>query len=171
MITPLKDPDSVRFGLGTLGLVPLPAGSPASFTDVGYIKSCTATYSRELKDFESAGLLVKRLAFRDRFGLNATWAEVSITNLSKLIPSPGLTASSMQFGGSRTINRFGVRFESTPEVDDGPFITIDLFRATPSGEFSLAFSDEDFVQYPVEFSAELDVAKPTGQQYGRITIS
>ena len=167
-ITPAKNVDAVTLGLGILGLVTLPAGSPATFSDVGYIKSATFTYSRELKDFESGGFLVKRLAFRDRFGMDADWAEVSISNLSKIIPSPGLTGSSMQFGGNRNINRVGVRFEHTR--DDNKVVTVDIFRATPAGDFRLAFAEEEFITYPVNFSAELDTAKASGQQYGRISI-
>lgn len=166
-ITATKNADKVLLGLGTLGLVKLPAGSPAAYTDVGYIKSCSVTYTRELKDFESAGILVKRLAFRDRLTMESDWAEVSVTNLSKLIQSPGLTANSMQFGGSRLIDRYGVRFEHTKE--DGNLFTVDIFRATPAGDARLAFAEEEFITYPTNFSAEADTTKPTGQQYGRFT--
>jgi hypothetical protein len=167
-ITESKNADAVTLGLGVLGLCALPAASPQTFTDVGYIKACTVSYSRELKDFESGGLLVKRLAFRDRFRANADFAEVSITNLNKIIPSTASGGNSIRFGGSRTINRYAVRFEHTR--DDAAVITIDIYRAVASGEFALAFAEEEFIKYPVEYSAEADTTKTVGQQYGKIAI-
>jgi hypothetical protein len=168
-ITPNKDPDNVHLGLGILGIKPFPAGSPpADFADVGYLKGCTIAYNRELRDFESAGILVKRLAFRDRLTMNADWAEISITNLATLIPGT-VAGNKLTFGGSRVINRYSVRFES--ERDDGKLITVDIFKATPAGESRLAFAEEEFITYPVEFAAEVDESKTSGQQYGSIEIA
>lgn len=175
-ITSVKNANAVHLGLGTLGLLAWPAGSPASgFVDVGYLKGLTVTYNRELKDFESAGILVKRLAFRDRLTLTADWAEISVKNLNAVLPQPnqgqglGYGGAAVGFGGSRTIQRFAVRFESTR--DDNQVITVDIYKATPSGEFKLAFAEEEFITYPVEFGAEVDTTRPTGQQYGKISIA
>ncbi len=172
-ITEVKNADNVQLGLGVLGLVAYPAGSPQTFLDVGYIKSCTVSYTRELKDFESAGILVKRLVFRDRLTLTADWAEISATNMKKLIANgatgtEGESQYGVRFGGSRAIKRYVVRFESTR--DDNGLITVDIYKATPAGEFRLAFAEEEFITYPTEFSAEVDTGKPVGQRYGKITV-
>lgn len=166
-ITEVKNADAVILGLGVLGLAAYPAASPLTFTDVGYIKSCEVSYSRELKDFESAGVLVKRLAFRDRFSLKSNWAEVSISNLQKLIPSTAIT-NGMDFGGSRAITRYLVQFEHTR--DDNKVITIRLYKTIAAGEATLGFAEEEFITYPTEFQAEADTNKPSGRQYGFITI-
>lgn len=175
-ITSVKDTNAIHLGLGTLGLAAYPQGSPpGSFADVGYIKKMDLTYNRELKDFESAGILVVRLAFRDTLKANADWAEVSMKNLNTCIPQPnqpqgqGYAGSTITFGGSRTINRFALRFESTRA--DSKVITFDMFKCTPTGEFKFAFAEADFITYPVEFGAEVDNTKPTGSQYGRISIA
>lgn len=172
-ITERKDADNVQLGLGVLGLAAYPAGSPQTFLDVGYIKSCTVAYTRELKDFESAGILVKRLVFRDRLTLTADWAEISATNMKTLIANgatgtEGQSQYGVRFGGSRAIKRYLVRFES-PRDDNG-LITVDIYKATPAGEFRLAFAEEEFITYPTEFSAEVDTTKPAGQRYGKITV-
>lgn len=170
MITEVKDKNSVTLGLGTLGLYTLPAGSPVAPIDVGYIKACTVTYSRELKDFESAGLLVKRLTFRDRLNLTADWAELSIKNLSKIIPSTvNGSQNGMTFGGDRSITRYGVQFEHTR--DDNKVVTVRIYSAIASGDFALAFAEEDYIKFPVAYSAEADSTKAVGQQYGSITIA
>ena len=167
-ITESKSADAVTLGLGVLGIAAWPPGSPAVWTDVGYIKSMTATYSRELKEFESGGILVKRLAFRDRFMFDADWAEVSITNLQKVIAGDE-GANDHKFGGSREINRYALRFEHLR--DDLKYVTVDLYKAVAGGEFKLAFAEEDFIVYPTNWSAERDTTKAAGQQYGRITIA
>ena len=174
-ITEVKDPDQVHLGLGVLGLASFPQGSPpAGFTDVGYLKGMSLAYNRELKDFESAGLLVKRLAFRDRLTATSEWAEISVGNLNTLLPQENqgmgqaFTGPQITFGGSRAITRFAMRFESLR--DDNKYITIDIFKCTPAGEFRLAFAEEEFITYPVEFAAEADTSRPTGKQYGRIRI-
>lgn len=166
-ITPAKDANNVTLGLGILGLADF-GGSPYTFVDVGYIKSMTMTYNRELKDFESAGILVKRLAFRDSMTMTADWAEIKLSNLQKAIPG-STTGSTHKFGGDRTIDRYAVRFEHTR--DDGQVITVDMYKATPASEFELAFAEEEFITYPVEFSAEADTTKATGQQYGSVRIA
>lgn len=173
-ITVVQNTDAVTMGLGTLGLSALPLTSPAVYTDVGFIKAMTAEYSRELKDFESAGVLVKRLAFRDRLTFKSEWAEMSISNLSKVFPCTKSGGSPpnetiISFGGDRTITRYAVRFEHFR--DDGKVVTLDMHRATPSGTFALAFAEEEYIKYPVEFGAEIDTTKPTGQKYGKITIA
>ena len=174
-ITEVKDPNAVHLGLGVLGLAAYPQGSPpGAFTDVGYLKGMNATYNRELKEFESAGILVKRLAFRDRLTAQADWAEVSIENLNTVLANNnqaqglGYAGTTVSFGGNRGIVRFAMRFESTR--DDHKVITLDIFKCTPASEFRLAFAEEEFITYPVEFSAEADTSKPSGAQYGRITI-
>lgn len=174
-ITPVKDSSAIFLGLGILGLAAYPQGSPpGAFADVGYIKNMSITYNRELKDFESGGILVVRLAFRDSLKANADWAEVSVKNLNTVIPQPnqpqgqGYGGNTITFGGSRVINRFALRFEATRP--DNKVITFDMFKCTPTGEFKFAFAEEDFVTYPVEFGAEVDSTKPTGSQYGRVSI-
>lgn len=176
-ITEVKDPNSVHLGLGTLGLLAYPQGSPpGSFLDVGYIKKMDVTYNRELKDFESAGILIVQLAFRDRLTAEADWAEVSPKNLNTVLPQPnqaqgqGYGGTTVSFGGSRTINFFALRFESVRQTD-GKTITFDMFKCTPSGEFKFAFAEEDFITYPVSFGAQVDTTKPAGTRYGRITIA
>ncbi len=172
-ITEVKNANNVHLGLGVLGLASYPGASPVTYTDVGYIKGCGLTYSREFKDFESAGVLVKRLVFRDRLTMNTQWAEIKIANLSKVY-APGLTYDNgtwglVEFGGSRTISRYLVRFESTR--DDGKIITVDIWKATPAGDQTLNFAEEEFITYPVEFTAEADSSRASSRQYGRITIS
>lgn len=167
-ITDSKSADAVTLGLGILGISVWPAGSPATFTDVGYIKKMTATYSRELKEFESGGVLVKRLAFRDRFTFDSDWAEVSITNMQKLIEGDG-GANDLKFGGDRTIHRYALRFEHLR--DDGKYVTLDMYKSIASGEFSLAFAEEEFITYPTQWSAEADTTHAAGERYGKITIA
>ncbi len=171
-ITEVKDSNNVHLGLGILGLASYPGASPVSYTDVGYIKACSLEYSREFKDFESAGLLIKRLVFRDRLTLTSTWAEIKIANLAKLF-APGLTYDNgttglIEYGGNRTITRYLVRFESIR--DDNKTITVDIWKAAASGTQTLAFAEEEFITYPVEFAAEVDSARASGRRYGRITI-
>lgn len=173
-ITEAKNADALLFGLGTLGWSSLPLASPAAFTDVGYIKSCKVAYSRELKEFTSAGLLVKRLVFRDRLSLEAQFAEVSMPTLNRFLFQGTLanfgsgTNNHVSFGGQKTLTRFGVRFEHTK--DDGKIVQIDLYRAAPSSEAEFNFAEEDFILYPVKFDAELDTGKPAGRQYGSVAL-
>lgn len=167
-----SDANNVLLGLGTLGLASYPSGSPAAFQTVGFIKSCQVTYSREFKDFESAGLLVKRLVFRDRLVMHSDWAEIKITNLNKLMRGTTAgndTAGSIAFGGDRSIQRYVVRFEHT--TSDGRYVTLDIYKSTPAGEARINFAEEEFITYPVEFQAEVDSARAAGQQYARINIA
>lgn len=165
-ISEVKDADSILLGLGVFGLAPY-AASPGSYTDVGYIKGARFNYSRELKDFESGGILIKRIAFRDRFGCTVDWAEVSLSNLSKVIPG-GLSGNSFSFGGEKSITRYAARFEHPR--DDGDLLQITIYRTIPGGEFELAFAEEDFITYPVEFQAEADASEAVGRQYGKIVL-
>ena len=171
-ITQVRDPDSILLGLGTLGIAAWsgssPPASPTTFTDVGYLKGCNITYSRELKDFESAGLLVKRLVFRDRLTMTADYAEVSIKNLKNIIPGTE-TGAAIYFGGNRTISRYAVRFEHTRS--DNLIVTVDIFKAIAGGNVELAFAEEEYITYPVEWAAEADTTRTSGQQYGRIRIA
>lgn len=169
-ITPLRDTDAVMLGLGELGLCPT-STSPRVFTSVGYIKGCTFKYTRELKDFESAGFLVKRLAFRDKFEMSADWAEASLTHLALIIPATtvGSPVSDMSFGGSRTTTTYSVRFEHTRS--DAKVLTIDLYKGLAGGDFNFAFAEEAYITFPVQFSGQLDTSKPSGQQYGRMTLA
>ena len=172
-ISQVRDPDSILLGLGVLGLAAwtdstTPPGSPADFVDVGYIKGCTVAYSRETKDFESAGILVKRLVFRDRLTLTADWAEVSIDNLSSIIEGTLTSGSALEFGGSRAITRYAVRFEHTRS--DEQLFTVNIWKAIPAGNFELAFAEEEYIQYPVEFSAEADSTRAAGRQYGSFRV-
>lgn len=171
-ITPVKDSNNVLLGLGVLGLAAWPLASPLVHTDVGYIKSCEIAYSRELKDFESAGILVKRLVFRDRFNLKSNWAEVSVANLKKLIPYTSVT-NGLAFGGDRSITRYSVLFEHTISDDDGGerLLSVRLYKSIIGGEVTLNFAEEEYITYPTEFSAEADTTKAAGQQYGYITIA
>jgi len=164
-ITEAKDGDSVILGLGLFGTKAF--GSGGSFTDVGYVKGISLTYTRELVEFESAGLLVKRLAFRDRMSMEVEMAEVSIANLALIIPG---TSSSTQitFGGDKTITRLAVRFEHLR--DDNKIIQVDMYKTVASGEVSLEFAEEEFITFPTTFEAELDTSQTSGEQYGIIQI-
>lgn len=166
-LTETKDPDSILLGLGVLGMA-VYAASPATYADVGYIKAASFKYTRELKEFESAGELIKRLVFKDRFELNATFAEVSITNLQRMFQGTA-TASKILFGGQKTITRYSLRFEHLR--DDGvTIVQVDMFKTAPSGEFTLGFDEENFITYPVTFLGESDSTKTAGQRLGKIQI-
>lgn len=162
-----KNADAVLLGLGILGLATFPASSAGQFDDVGYLKGMNVTYTRELKDFESGGTLVKRLVFRDRLSFSADYAEVSIDNMEKVFQGDR-SGEVLTFGGGRTVNRFAARFEHV--TDTGDILRFDMFKAAPGGEFSLAFAEEDFITYPVQFDAELDDTQDVGEQYGRISL-
>lgn len=168
-LTQTKDPDSVILGLGVLAMASY-AQSPTSYTDVGYIKGAGFKYTRELKEFESGGVLVKRLFFKDRFELNAQFAEVSIANLTRIFqPQAGAsTSTKVLFGGQTTLTRYAIRHEFTR--DDGKLIQVDMFKTTPSGEFTLNYEEENFMTYPVNFVGEADTTKTAGQQLGKIQI-
>lgn len=168
-ITETKDADNIMLGLGVLGLADLPRTSPDTYNDVGYIKAAGFEYSREVKDFESAGVLIKRVVFRDKFSLKAEFAEVSIDTFHKIIQGTKNGAGDTEtFGGHRNITRFALRFEHTN--DDGRIVQVDMFRCAPTGTFSFNFAEEDFIKYPVEFAAEADDAMSAGQRYGRIRV-
>lgn len=176
-ITSVKNANNVHLGLGTLGLATYPGTSPVTYSDVGYIKACSLEYSREFKDFTSAGLLVKRLVFRDTATLKTTWAEIKMSNLAKVFnpafsyineDGSGNSTGLIEFGGYRTITRYLVRFESVR--DDGKTVTVDIWKSTPTSTATLAFAEEEYITYPAEFGAELDSARSSGRQYGRITI-
>lgn len=166
-LTETKDPDSILLGLGVLGMASY-AASPTVYADVGYLKGVAFKYTRELKEFTSAGLLVKRLVFRDRFELNAQFAEVSIANLNRVFQpqSPGTTK--ILFGGQKNITTYSLRFEHTRS--DGKIVQVDMFKTAPSGEFTLGFDEENFITYPVNFVGEADTTKTSGQQLGKIQI-
>lgn len=178
-MTAIKNANNVHLGLGNLGLAAYPGSSPVSYVDVGYLKGCTLEYNRELKDFTSAGLLVKRLIFRDTATLKTVFAEIKMTNLQKVFNpgyslisesnADGSSAGLIEFGGYRTITRYLARFESLR--DDGKTVTVDIWKTTPTGTATLPFAEEDYITYPVEFGAEIDSARATGRQYGRITIA
>lgn len=165
-ITDAKDPDSVILGLGRMGLGAFPQGSPGSFIDVGYIKGAEFSYNREVKEFESGGILVKVLVFRDRFKLSAQWAEIKPDNLHKFFQGTKV-GNNIYFGGQRTATRYAVRHEFQKE-DGSAMIQTNMYKALPSGEFKLAFAEEQFVTFPVEFEAQADTTKTSGQQYGSI---
>lgn len=165
-LTEVKDPDSILLGLGVLAMASY-AASPTVYVDVGYIKGAAFKYTRELKEFESAGILVKRLVFKDRFELNAQFAEVSISNLNKLFQGTA-TSTKITFGGQKTITRYSIRFEHTR--DDNKVVQVDMFKTAPSGEFTLGFEEENFITYPVVFVGEADTTKTAGQQLGKIQI-
>jgi hypothetical protein len=165
-ITPSKDSDAVLLGLGVFGVSALTV-SPQVFTDLGYIKGCTVNFTRELIDFESAGVLVKRLAFRDRLSMEVELAEMSIDNLERMIPSTR-ASETITFGGDRSITRYAVRFEHTR--DDDKILQFDMYRTIPAGEVNLAFAEEEFITFPSEWQAEADTTKTAGQQYGAIEL-
>lgn len=173
-ITSVKTPSAILLGLGILGIRALPLGSPpAAFADIGYIKGCGISYNRELRNFESGGVLIKQLVFRDTFSMNVTAAEVNIATLNKLIPStlsnatPG-TNNRITFGGGRVITEYNVLFEHTRS--DGKIIQIEVFKSIVGGEVTLNFAEEEFITYPVNFTAQADESKTVGQQYARITL-
>lgn len=165
-ITNAKDADSVLLGLGRFGISET-LTSPATFSDVGYLKGIEISYTREFREFLSAGLLVKRLVFSDRLTQTAQWAEVSISNLSKLFVGSS-AADQINFGGSKAITSYQTKFEH--QRSDNKWITFEMFKATPGGEINLAFDEEEFIQFPAEFVAEVASDKPVGQQYGRIRL-
>jgi hypothetical protein len=172
-ITESKSPESILLGLGTLGLAAYPLTSPVTFGDVGYIKQAGFSFSREFKDFESGGELIKRIAFRDRFELTAQFAEVKIATLNKIIPSTlgnhgDGAGSSIDFGGDKTLDEYAVRFEHVRT--DGKIVRVDIWKAIPAGEQSLAFAEEDYITYPVVFAAQSDPTKAVGRRYGRISL-
>lgn len=166
-ITQAKNADAVLLGLGTLGLASLPGSSPFTFSEVGYIKGVEVNYTREFREFMSAGLMVKRLVFSDRLEMTAQWAEVSITNLSKLFVGSS-TVDQINFGGSKSVTPWRVKFEH--QRSDNRWLTFEMFRAIPGGEVNLAFDEEEFIQYPANFVAEVDSSQSVGQQYGRIRL-
>jgi len=161
------DADAVLLGLGTFEVGSYPLPSPTDYVDVGYIKGTTVRYSRELKEFESAGLLVKRLPFRESFGIDGEWAQVSIENLAFVIQGTS-TSTLLEFGGDTTITRRSIKFTHTR--DDGKELTVTVHKTVAGAEFELAFAEEDFIQYPVSFNAELDSTKAVGKQYGSIEL-
>lgn len=165
-ITEAKNADSVLLGLGRLG-ISTTLTSPAVFADVGYLKGIEISYTREFREFTSAGLLVKRLVFSDRLTATAQWAEVSISNLAKLFTGTA-TADTITFGGSRAITSYQLKFEH--QRSDNQWLTFEMFKATPGGEFNLAFDEEEYIQYPVEFVAEVAAGRTAGEQYGRIRL-
>ena len=162
-----KDATAVLLGLGVFEVGSYPLPSPTDYVDVGYIKGTTVRYSRELKEFESAGLLVKRLAFRERFGIDGEWAQVSIDTLAFVIQGTK-TSNVLEFGGHTSITRRSVRFTHTR--DDDAQLVVDVYKTVAGAEFELAFAEEDFIQYPVSFEAELDDTKDSGKQYGKIEL-
>lgn len=169
-LTETKDSNAVLFGLGVLAMATY-AASPATYTDVGYLKGAEFTYTRDLKEFIASGVFVKRLVYTDRFELDAQFAETSIANLVKVFqPTAAGTISNNKFvfGGQKTITRFATRFENTR--DDGSVVQIDIFKAIPGGAFKLAFTEDNFLQYPVNYVAEADTTHTAGQQYGKIQI-
>ncbi len=168
-IADVKDTDSVLLGLGRLGMGLYSAGPAATYVDVGYIKEMSFTYSRELKEFTSAGLLVKRLVFSDRATIQASWAEVSITNLQKIIQGTvNSPPTQIEFGGQRTVTNYSVRFEH--QRSDNKIVQVNMFKTLPSGDYQLAFAEEEFIRYPVTFQAEADTTQASGKQYGSIKL-
>ena len=165
-ITSVKNADSVLLGLGRLG-ISTTLTSPATFADVGYLKGIEVNYTREFREFTSAGLLVKRLVFSDRLEMVAQWAEVSISNLSKLIVGTSVI-DQINFGGSKTITPYRTKFEH--QRSDNQWLTFEMFQAVAGGEINLAFDEEEFIQYPASFVAQVDSSQPSGQQYGRIRL-
>jgi len=161
------DADAVLLGLGTFEVGSFPLPSPPDYVNVGYIKGTTVRYSRELKEFESAGLLVKRLPFRESFGIDGEWAQVSIENLAFVIQGTS-TSTTLELGGDTTITRRSIQF--THIRDDAKQLVVEVFKTVAGAEFELAFAEEDFIQYPVAFNAELDSTKAAGKQYGKISL-
>jgi len=169
-LTEVKDSSSVAFGLGVLAMAAY-AVSPTTYTDVGYLKGATFKYQRDLKEFIASGVFVKRLVYTDRFELDAQFAETSMANMVKVFqPTTAgqISSSKFMFGGHKNITRYAVRFENTRE--DNQVIQIDMFKTTPGGAFQLDFKEDSFLQYPVNFVAETDTTRTSGQQYGKIQI-
>lgn len=166
-ITQAKNADAVLLGLGTLGLAASSGSSPFTFADVGYLKGVEVAYTREFREFSSAGLLVKRLVFSDRLEMTAQWAEVSITNLSKFFVGSS-TVDQINFGGSKSINKWRTKFEH--QRSDSKWLTVEIFQAVPGGDINLAFDEEEFIQFPANFVAEVKSTESVGQQYGRIRL-
>lgn len=167
-ITEAKNKDNILLGLGRLGIAAVPVTSPVTFTDVGYIKGAGFNYTREIKDFESGGILVKRSVIRDRFTLKADLAEFSIDQLNRFIQGTKTGSDTLTFGGHRTRNTFYVRFEHLRT--DNAIVQLDIYQALPAGSFDLAFQEEDYMVTSVEFGAEASSSYASGQQYGRIRI-
>lgn len=167
-ISETKNKDNILLGLGRLGIASVPVSSPVSFTDVGYIKAAGFNYTREIKDFESGGILVKRAVIRDRFTLKADLAEFSIAQLQRFIQGTVTGADTLTFGGQRTRTTYYVRFEHLRT--DNAIVQMDIYQALPSGSFDLAFKEEDYMLTTVEFGAEASSSYASGQQYGRIRI-
>ncbi len=167
-ITESKNKDNILLGLGRLGMAAIPVSSPISFTDVGYIKSAGFNYTREIKDFESAGILIKRSVIRDRFTLKADLAEFSIANLNRFIQGTTTGVDTLTFGGQRTRTTYYIRFEHLRT--DNAIVQMDIYQSFPSGSFDLAFKEEDYMLTTVEFAAEAASAYASGVQYGRIRI-
>jgi hypothetical protein len=168
-ITSVKESDSVLLGLGRLGMGLYTTVPATVYTDVGYIKQLSFTYSRELKEFTSAGLRVKRLVFSDRATIQSSWAQVSVTNLQKIIQGTvNSPPTDILFGGQRTTTNYSVRFEH--QRSDGKILQFNMFKTLPSGDYELAFAEEEFITYPVTFEAEADTSQADGQQYGSIKL-
>jgi len=74
----------------------------------------------------------------------------------------------LEFGGDTSITRRSVRFTHTR--DDDAQLVVDVYKTVAGAEFELAFAEEDFIQYPVSFEAELDDTKDSGKQYGKIEL-
>jgi hypothetical protein len=168
-ITEVKDANSVILGLGRFGIGTYTTVPATTFTDIGYIKGVEMTYNRELKEFQSAGVIIKRIVFRDTFSCKVTWAEVSLKNMQLFF---GGTLNSpptiLKFGGHRTLTRRTVRFEHLK--DDGNILRTTVFKCIPGGEFTMAYAEEEYVTVPGEFSAEEDTSQPLGQRYAEIAL-
>ena len=61
-----------------------------------------------------------------------------------------------------------VKFEH--QRSDNYWLTFEIFKAIPGGEATLAFDEEEFIQYPANFVAQVDDTQATGEQYGRIRL-
>jgi hypothetical protein len=189
------EPKNITLGLGNLEFGTYTNDVFTSYSSVGAIKgTVTITINREVLKFETGRPLktIIQEVVRESVMVNAQLAEISLATLKQALGSGNLYTGSLptfldgsddapygdgttttlsavssgtllKFGGLTTHNYIGLRF--THRRRDGVRIVWEFFKASPAGELSLPFQEEDYAMYEVSFELLADTCKPAGEQY------
>lgn len=191
---PIVNKANISLGLGTLEFGQYVNGVFSGYSDVGAIKSeLSIEHNREVKSFETGRPMVVILqeVIRESVMIKATLGEVSMANIKSSLGQGNITSSTttsfldgtqlaptgflqssytsivqgtlLTFGGLPTHAFIGLRF--THAMISGLRHIFEGYMASPTGQLTIPFKEEDWNIFEVNFRLLANTTLPAGTQY------
>jgi hypothetical protein len=156
--------------------------------DVGHIKGDVVLSLKQTeKDFKPSNCIspVTTFVIGEEISLKASLAELSLAHIklalgvttsvitnssfpaydpSSYAPATGASFDVLTLGGSRTVDKFSLRYEGS--YPDGRALVIVLYSVSSNKDFALNFKEEDITMMDLTFKAWADTNRAEGDMVG-----